>query len=261
MLKLYGHFGSQPTRSVAWLLKMKKAPFEFITINPTSGETRTPDYRKKFPLGLIPALEDTDSIISSSSISTVASPLTISEASAIMIYLCEKYGWEDFYPTNLHTRAKIHEYISHHNESARMMTRKVIFPTTKWMFSEGAQAGMPSRDDSIITSHLSHSARDIEKVKVTIRDISKRFQHKFLAANKNSSYIGGIGESPTIADLLAYPELAQIPQIMGIDYSKEWGEGEFDLLKAWMDKMEELPYHDDIHRTVFKIGKLYKSKL
>ena len=60
MLKLYGHFGSQPTRSVAWLLKMKETPFELITVNPISGETRTAEYRKKFPLGLIPALEDTE---------------------------------------------------------------------------------------------------------------------------------------------------------------------------------------------------------
>ncbi len=96
MLKLYGHFGSQPTRSVAWLLKMKKTPFEFITINPTSGETRSPQYRRKFPLGLIPAIED----------DSVTPPFALSEASAIMIYLCEKHGWDDMYPETIYNNRR-----------------------------------------------------------------------------------------------------------------------------------------------------------
>jgi len=86
--------------------------------------------------------------------------------------------------------------------------------------------------------------------------MAKRFQHKFLV-NNPSGYIVE-GDSPTIADLLAYPDLAQIPQIMGIDYS-EWPE--LEPLRIWMGKMSELPHHDDVHQTVYKIGKLYQSKL
>lgn len=256
MLKLYGHYGSQPTRSVAWLLKMKKTPFEFITINPTSGETRTTEYRRKFPLGLIPAIEDTDT----------TPPFALSEASAIMIYLCEKNGWDDFYPkNNIQRRAKIHEYISHHNESTRIMTRKIIFPTMKWMFS-GESRGVGSGASTTGVAHLSHGAQDMQKTKSAIRDVAKRFQHKFLAADNDDSTLsssGGYiveGDTPTIADLLAYPDLAQIPQIMGIDYREEWPE-ELEPLSNWMDKMAQLPCHDDIHRTVNKIGKLYQSKL
>lgn len=243
MLKLYGHFGSQPTRSVAWLLKMKKKPFEFVTVNPIAGETRTPEYRRKFPLGLVPAIEDAD----------CTPPLRLSEASAIMMYLCEKNGWDDFYPEGVQKRAKIIEYVSHHNESARMMTRKIIFPTNIWLFSENA-SGKPSWGEGV--PHLSHNPRDLEKVKAAIRDVAKRFQHKFLLAN-SSGYIVE-GNAPTIADLLAYPEFAQIPQIMGIDYA-EWPE--LEPLNVWLNKMSELPCHDDVHRTVFKIGKIFKSKL
>jgi len=249
MLKLYGHFGSQPTRSVAWLLKMKKTPFEFITINPTAGETRTPHYREKFSLGLIPAIEDTD----------VSPPFTLSEASAIMIYLCEKHQWSDFYPTSsdafaIQRRARINEYFSHHNESTRLMTRKVIFPTMKWMFSD--RRGKGSDASSTGVAHLSNSTKDIDKTKATIRDIAKRFQHKFLA--NDSSYIVE-GDTPSIADLLAYPDLAQIPQIMGIDYCEEWPE--LEPLSKWLDRMAALPEHDDIHKTIHKIGKMYRSKL
>ena len=58
MLKLYGHYGSQPTRSVTWLLKMKHEPFDFMSINPIRGVNRSKEYRARFPLGLIPAIED-----------------------------------------------------------------------------------------------------------------------------------------------------------------------------------------------------------
>lgn len=244
MLKLYGHFASQPTRSVAWLLKMKHTPFEFATINPTAGDTRTPQFRSQFPLGLIPALEDT----------TTSPAFALSEASSIMIYLCEKHGWEDYYPTSpndIQKRAKIHEYFSHHNESSRMMTRKVIMPTMKWMFADNSDTKRAAAP-----KHLSHNPNDIENVKKIIRDIAKRFEHKFLN-NPSEEYI--VGNTPTIADVLAYPELSQIPMIMGIDYD-EW-DGEFEALRNWLGRMEQLEFHDDVHKTVCKIGKMYKSKL
>lgn len=109
--------------------------------------------------------------------------------------------------------------------------------------------------DSISSKHLTHNPDDIAQVKQVIRDTAKRFQHKFLARTK--PYI--VGNTPTIADLLAYPELAQIPMIMDIHYT-EWGE-ELSLLRMWLEKMEQLDFHDDVHGTVFKIGRMYKSKL
>ena len=167
------------------------------------------------------------------------------------------------YPKNdIQKRAKINEYISHHNESARMMTRKVIFPTMKWMFGEEGRKAAGSGGSSVVH----HFSNDEQNVKLIIRDVAKRFQHKFLLANNdahnngnNSSYIIG-GDSPTIADLLAYPEFAQIPQIMGIDYATEWP-SELKPLQTWLDDMAKLPYHDGVHRTVCKIGQLYQSKL
>lgn len=101
--------------------------------------------------------------------------------------------------------------------------------------------------------HLSHNPNDIQQVKSIIRDVAKRFQHKFLM---DGNYI--VGDTPSIADLLAYPEISQIQMIMGVHY-KEWEE--LERLRNWLEKMEQLDFHDDIHRTVMKIGKMYKSKL
>ena len=56
--KLYGHYVSQPSRSILWLLKIKNQPFEFVTMDPVKGETRAAPYTSKFPTALIPGLED-----------------------------------------------------------------------------------------------------------------------------------------------------------------------------------------------------------
>lgn len=249
MLKLYGHYGSQPFRSVAWLLKMKKERFEFISVNPMKGENRTKDYRAKFPVGLIPAIEDDPGD---------GKTIALSEASAIMIYLCDKNKWNDMYPSSINNpsdirqRALINEYISHHTESTRLMTQNVIRPGFKELFA--AKGNFSSG----MTKHaLSKSPDDLLKLKSTIRDIAKRFQHKFLVNSRESSNFI-VGDHPTIADLLAYPDLAQIPQILGIDYC-EWPE--LEELRQWLDRMAKLPYHDDVHRTTMKLGKLYQSKL
>ncbi len=212
------------------------------------GENRSKDYRAKFPLGLIPAIEDDPGD---------GRTIALSEASAIMIYLCDKNKWNDMYPSSINNpsdlrqRALINEYISHHNESTRLMTRNVIRPGLRGLFAaEGnLSPGM--------THALSKSPADLAKLKSTIRDTAKRFQHKFLANSRGSSNFI-VGDNPTIADLLAYPDLAQIPQILGIDYS-EWPE--LEELWQWLDRMAKLPYHDDVHRTTIKIGKLYQSKL
>jgi glutathione S-transferase len=129
-----------------------------------------------------------------------------------------------------------------------MMTRKVILPTMKWMFADNSDT-----KKAAAPKHLSHNPNDIQQVKSIIRDVAKRFQHKFLM---DGNYI--VGDTPSIADLLAYPEISQIQMIMGIHY-KEWEE--LERLRNWLEKMEQLDFHDDIHRTVMKIGKMYKSKL
>jgi glutathione S-transferase len=75
-------------------------------------------------------------------------------------------------------------------------------------------------------------------------------------SRESSDFI--VGDTVSIADLLAYPELAQIPQLLGINYG-EWQE--LEALRRWLDRMAKLPHHDDVHRTVSKLGKLYQSKL
>merc|ERR1711923_235669 len=93
MLKVYGHYISQPARSVLWLLKIHSVRFEFIKTDPIRGDTQKSDFAAKFPLQRIPAIQDDDITITNAtngSTTTTTTPLTLAESSAIMIYLCEK---------------------------------------------------------------------------------------------------------------------------------------------------------------------------
>jgi glutathione S-transferase len=65
---------------------------------------------------------------------------------------------------------------------------------------------------------------------------------------KRSDYIAG--DSPTIADLLAYCELAQVPQALGYHYEN------LPELESWLESMSQLPHHDDVHKSLFKLGNM-----
>uniref|UniRef100_A0A7R9ZE42 Glutathione S-transferase n=1 Tax=Pseudictyota dubia TaxID=2749911 RepID=A0A7R9ZE42_9STRA len=223
MIRLYGHYGSQPFRSVAWLLKINEQPFEFIKVDPTTGATKSKEYLSKFPLGLIPAVED------------VEENFRLSEGSAIMIYLCQKYGWETWYPSNSNTQtARIHEYMSHHNEGTRTITRKVFRPVLERAILR----------KGVLTDEDSFGFKEIMSKR------GKIFQDAFLSRSK---FIAG--ESPTIADLLAYTEIAQVNQAMGFSYVG------LPRLQTWLNEMSHLPHHDDVHRTVFKMGGIISGQI
>ena len=92
-MELYGILVSQPTRCAAWLCMINDLPFELKRRDPLSGETKSKEFLAMNPTGLIPTLRDGDFVLF--------------ECNAIMIYLCEKYNWTQWYPTDLITRSKV----------------------------------------------------------------------------------------------------------------------------------------------------------
>ena len=50
-LTVYGHWVSQPSRAVLWVLKMKGLPFTFKKKEPFKGDCDKEDYLAKFPTG------------------------------------------------------------------------------------------------------------------------------------------------------------------------------------------------------------------
>mgnify|MGYP003385310332 CR=1 FL=1 len=220
-LTLYGHYVSQPFRSIAWLLKIKNQPFDFIRMDPVRGDTRAPEYTAKFPTALIPGLDDNG--------------FYLAEGSAIAQYLCEKYKWDEWWPSgsdaeSVQKRAKISEYLSSHHHTSRMVSAKgfrpfivaAFKPETKW------------------------SAETAKHNETPVLKIASRFEKTFLS---QSDFVNGMN-TPTIADFFAYPEYAQMSQCGLVDFSS------LPRLSAWMKRMEALPEHDDVHRALMKLAAL-----
>lgn len=56
VLKLYGLHESHFVRLVAAVLIEKQVPFEFVEVDLSKGEQKTPEYLAKNPFGLVPCI-------------------------------------------------------------------------------------------------------------------------------------------------------------------------------------------------------------
>lgn len=220
-LIVYGHFISQPSRAVLWLLKINNFPHEFKKLEPIRGDTKKEDFVRFYPTAQVPAIDD--------------SGFHLAEGSAIMQYLCEKNNWNEWWPTSnsevdLQKRAKIAEYLSYHHHGDRLISHRIIRPVLEEVFS-----GKPG-----------NIADWKKREEFAFRSIQK-FEDIFL---KNGDYVNGFNH-PTIADLTAYTEIAQLHHLQIMSKFDQ-----FPLTKSWMSKISLIPHHDDVHRTAVKAGEM-----
>jgi glutathione S-transferase len=222
LLKVYGHWVSQPARSLGWLLKLQNFDFEWCKLEPMRGDTTKPEFISKFPLGHSPTIDDNG--------------FYLAEGSTIMTYLCNKHNWDNWYPTDIQKRAKIDEYLSHHHTGPRALAYNCFRPVMISLMNK----------DKTMTK-----ADELKAIETAVK-IGKRFEQTFL---HHGNFIGG-SETPTIADLFAYCEFAQVTQL---DIMTKY-EG-CERLEKWLSNMKSLPKHDDVHQSLFKLSSLYaKSK-
>jgi glutathione S-transferase len=95
-MKLYG-FG--PTRSLRalWGLNELDADFEFVSVNLSAGEHRSPDFLRLNPAGRVPVLEDGGDVIT--------------ESAAIVLYLADKYPDKGLLPSDIKQRAQAYRWV------------------------------------------------------------------------------------------------------------------------------------------------------
>ena len=106
MITLYAHPASQPARSVIWACVIKSLPIQLQTSAQHLGNVN--------PRRQMPAIDDQG--------------FTLTEMPAILTYLADKHGWDDLYPQDLHTRARIHAYLHAHHSLTRLATMKLMAP-------------------------------------------------------------------------------------------------------------------------------------
>ena len=95
MIRLYDYQQSGNGYKVRLLLTQLGIPFERIELNITKGETRTPEFLRKFPNGRIPAVEFDDGKL-------------LFESNAIILYFAEG---TPFLPTDRFLRAQVFQWL------------------------------------------------------------------------------------------------------------------------------------------------------
>lgn len=95
-MKLYGFSATRSLRAL-WGLRELGLDFDYVSIDLTKGEHRSPDFLKINPAGKVPVLIDGD--------------LILPESAAIILYLAEKYPEKGLIPQNLEVRAEIYRWI------------------------------------------------------------------------------------------------------------------------------------------------------
>ncbi|BDG04874.1 glutathione S-transferase family protein [Anaeromyxobacter oryzae] len=82
-MKLYYVPRTRATRP-RWMLEELGVPYELVRLDPSKGETRTPEHLARQPLGHVPALEDGD--------------VTLFESAAICLWLAERFPEKGLVP-------------------------------------------------------------------------------------------------------------------------------------------------------------------
>lgn len=97
MLTLYGRANSSNVRKVLWLIGELNLEVNRLDYGRGFKSTQTPEYLALNPNGLVPTLVDGDFVLW--------------ESHAIMRYLATKHGAESWYPSALHHRAIVDQWL------------------------------------------------------------------------------------------------------------------------------------------------------
>ena len=218
---LYGVPLSQPVRAVIWTLLLKGQNFELVMINPGSkGEmgSRNSSYLKKSPSGTIPCIEE------------LATGFVLSEAHAILCYLCRKNGWNDLYPSDIQLRAKIDSYLHFHHRGARDASLGLFAPKVR------KDLHIPELMQTISMRLVTRAIKVLESAWLS-----------------ESSFL--TGNDITIADIAAYVEIGQLHH----RFTNLFDFNPYPNVSRWLDRMALVEFHDSVHASLRALGDIAKN--
>ena len=232
-LKLYGVAPSQPTRAIMFLCGIKKYPFELIKTSPGANTPTKQEYIDSVnPTGTIPGICVMD---------RSEKEFRLYESAAIMSYLCNLNKWDDLYPlSDIERRGLIDQYLYWHQENTRSITSGFIRPLLQSSFKK-----ITDWDPYLLVKDRKKALNALN-----IIDKTRLNKHKYIA-----------DDALSIADISCYEEIIQIKEWNFIfEAAKIKTEIEFPNIYAWMDRMSDLPGHDDAHRVMEKLTPWMKER-
>ncbi|MEN8159665.1 MAG: glutathione S-transferase family protein [Myxococcota bacterium] len=220
-LIIHGAPASQPSRAVYWTCMIKRLPFELRPLGLGDMGPDSPLLRLN-PTGQVPIIEDGD--------------FAVFEMPAILIYLCEKHGWDDLLPKDLHARTRVHQYLHHHHGFTRRVTMELMAPHVTVAFAERMK-GTPIEP-------LIGDPQKLAKGRAVATRVAELIEKGFFP--DEATHL--CGPHATIADIACYEELAQLRWADLFDF-----EG-FPTIQRWLREMEQLPFHEHAHRYNLVLG-------
>jgi glutathione S-transferase len=163
------------------------------------GKTTEPEYLAKYPAHLTPMLE-TDGLPRG----------TLGESCAIMAFLCNKHGLDQFYPTDPGRRAMVDNAMFYLIGTFYPLLARATYPTLAFGQYAGEVATAPDADDSM----KAKAAKDAE---AALGEPLEVFNTYFM---EGRPFIGG--DRPSIADIRL---AATLEFLRAIDYDfPDWAE-------------------------------------
>src|SRR4051794_17748759 len=163
------------------------------------GKSTSPEYIAKDPAHLTPMLEEEG-----------LPRRALGESWAIMAYLCNKHGLEQFYPTDPARRAMVDNAMFYLVGTLYPLLTRATYPTLGFAQYPGEVATAPAADDDM----KAQAQKDAEAALAEPLDVYRSF---FLDGNK---FIGG--DHPSIADIRL---AATLEFLRAIDYPfPDWAE-------------------------------------
>jgi glutathione S-transferase len=182
------------------------------------GKTTAPDYLEKYPAHLTPMLEE-DGLPKG----------YLGESCAIMQYLCNKHGLEQFYPTDPGKRAMVDNAMFYLIGTFYPLLTRATYPALGFPQYPGEVATSAADDDM--------KAQAQKEAEAALREPLEVF-HSFFMAGK--PFIGG--DTPSIADIRL---AATLEFLRAIDYEfPAWAEEYMTAMETTLGEAYSEPVAD-----------------
>jgi glutathione S-transferase len=170
------------------------------------GKTTSPEYLEKYPAHLTPMLEEEG-----------LPRGYLGESCAIMAYLCNKHGLDQFYPTDPGRRAMVDNAMFYLIGTFYPLVARATYPTLKFPQYPGEAATSGAPDDV--------KAKSTQDAEDALAEPLEVFHTFFIGDNR---FIGG--DSPSIADIRL---AATLEFLRAIDYDfPAWAEDYMSAMES-----------------------------
>jgi glutathione S-transferase len=191
MIKLYGHEISGNSYKVRLLLELLNLDYEWIKIDLVAGEHKSPEYLALNPFGQVPLLVDGET--------------KLADAQAILVYLAQQYGGDQWLPLDALPLAQVIRWLS----------------TTAGEIRQGTES---ARLYHLLNVNSINIERATQKAEIILTQLDKHLS--------NRTWLEF--ERPTIADIAVFPYIALAPDGK-IDLAP------YPNVLAWIDRVKQLP--------------------